>query len=142
MPSAAAEALAVAQAAAKDGGELDWDLYIAEYERRVAERHRQLMGDARAAYRAVDGWAGVKSQADWEQTVTQADEEYARGRFLIDRIGAERCLDPPLMAVLLTLRRRLIDEHGAATAADTPYATPGALVHLPNTTCSASLRSA
>jgi hypothetical protein len=34
------------------------------------------------------------------------------------RLGAERHLDPPLMAVLLTLRRRLIDEYGATTAAE------------------------
>ena len=44
--------------------------------------------------------------------------DYDRGAFLIERLGAERYLDPPLMAVLLTLRRQLIDEEGATTAAE------------------------
>ncbi len=37
---------------------------------------------------------------------------------LLERLGAERYLDPPLMAVLLGLRRRLIEEHDAQTAAE------------------------
>jgi hypothetical protein len=47
MPTVAHEALAVAQAAAAEaGGELDWELVRAEYDRRLAERHKQLLGDA------------------------------------------------------------------------------------------------
>jgi hypothetical protein len=118
MPSAAHEAYEVVAAARDADGETDWALFQAEYERRLAERHERLMGDARAAYRAMDGWGTVKSREDWEQTVERARDEYDQGAFLIDRLGAECHLDPPLIAVLLRLRRGLIDEHGATTAAE------------------------
>jgi hypothetical protein len=50
--------------------------------------------------------------------VRTASDDYDAGAFLLDRLGAQRHLDPPLMAVLLTLRRRLIDEYGATAAAE------------------------
>ena len=115
MPSPEREATQVAKQA---DGSFDWDLWQVEYDRRLAERQQQLLGDARASYRAMGGWGTVKDQADWEQIVEQARDDYDRGAFLVDRLGAERHLDPPLMAVLLGLRRRLIDEHGATTAAE------------------------
>ncbi len=118
MPSAAKEAYDIVNAARDANGEADWDSFQAEYERRLAERHERLMTDARAAYRAMDGWGSVKSQEEWEQAVAEASEEYEHGGFLIDQLGAERHLDPTLMAVLLVLRRRLVDEHGATTAAE------------------------
>src|SRR5918992_3642601 len=50
--------------------------------------------------------------------VEKAADDLETGCFLIDRLGAERYLDPELMAALLVLRRRLIDEYGAESAAD------------------------
>src|SRR5207248_3958020 len=98
--------------------EVDWELYQAEYERRLAERQERLLHEARAAFRAMDGWATVKSQEDWQATVRKAAQDLDKGGFLIERLVAERHLDPELMATLLVLRRRLIDEHGATTAAE------------------------
>jgi hypothetical protein len=119
VPTVAQEAFALARAAAEEaGGELDWELYQAEYDRLLAERHQQMLGDARAAWRAMDGWSTVRSREEWERTAQQAREDYDRGTFLLERLGAERYLDPPLMAVLLGLRRRLIEEHDARTAAE------------------------
>jgi hypothetical protein len=118
MPTAAEEAYAVAKAAQAPDVELDWELYEAEYERRLAERQKQLLSDARASFRAIDGWGTVRDQADWEPTVEQARQDYDRGAFLLERLGAERHLDPPLRATLLTFRRRLIAEHDARTAAE------------------------
>jgi hypothetical protein len=119
VPTPEEEALAVAKAAAGDAeGGCDWELFQAEYETRLAERHKRLMTDARAVFRALEGWGTVKTQEDWEQTVQQAYQDFGSGRFLIDRLGGERFVDPPLMAVLITLRRRLIAEHGATTAAE------------------------
>ena len=119
MPSAEAEALEVAKAAGRDdNGDWDWALFKAEYERRLAERQERLRHDARAVFRAMDGWHRVQTQEDWQATVQKATEDLDSGGFLIDRLGAERYLDPEMMAVLLVLRRRLIDEHGATGAAD------------------------
>jgi hypothetical protein len=115
MPRAEEEALA---AVTQPDGSHDIEAYMAEYQQRLAERHQRLRTEARAAFRAMDGWAMVKSQDDWQATVLKAAEDLDRGGFLLDRLGAERHLDPELMAVLLVLRRRLIDEHGATGAAE------------------------
>ncbi len=84
----------------------------------MAERHERLLHDARAVFRAVEGWGLVKTDEDWRQAVEQAKADLDSGGFLIERLGAERYLDPTLMAMLLVLRRRLIDEHGVTTAAE------------------------
>ena len=115
MPSAHDEALELAR---RPDGSLDPKRFEAEYERGMAERQARLTRDASAAARALDGWQRVPSQEHWLATVQQTDQDLVTGKFLIDRLGAERHLDPPLMAALLALRRRLIDDHGARTAAE------------------------
>jgi hypothetical protein len=115
MPRAEEDAIAVAQ---RPDGSFDSDAFMAEYKLRLAARHESLLRDSRAVFRAMDGWAGVKSREEWEQAVQNGDEEFERGHFLIDRLGAERHLDPTLMAVLIAIRRRLIEEHEATGAAD------------------------
>src|SRR5262249_27039865 len=84
----------------------------------VAERHRRLERDAHASWRAMEGWGNVTTEEEWQAAVIQADEDYTSGQFLLDRLGARRYLDPPLAAVLLSLRRQLVEEHGAETAAE------------------------
>ena len=49
MPRAEDEAIAVATRA---DGEIDMDVFLAEYRRGLAERHERLMHDARSAFRA------------------------------------------------------------------------------------------
>jgi hypothetical protein len=116
MPTAAQDAIVAAKAADPDG--FDWEVYQEVYKRGLAERQARLRSDARAAFRAMDGWAQVKDEAEWLAMVDQADEALATGRFLIDRLGAERNLDPELMAALIVLRRRLITEYRVTGAAD------------------------
>jgi hypothetical protein len=118
MPTAEQDALLAAQAARGEDGEWDWDLYKEVYQRGLAERQERLRTDARACFRAMDGWARVKDETEWLSVVDQAEEGLATGRFLIDRLGAERNLDPELMAALIVLRRRLICEYQATGAAD------------------------
>jgi hypothetical protein len=115
MPTAEQEALIAAQAV---GEGFDWEAYQAAYKRGLAQRQERLLTDARATFRAMDGWARIGDEADWLQTVEGADEDIATGRFLIDRLGAERSLDPKLMAALIVVRRRLIVEHRVTGAAD------------------------
>ncbi len=115
MPSAEDDAIVAAQ---RPDGSVDHEVYFAEYRRGLAERRKRLMTDARAVFRAMDGWPLVRTGDQWQETVRQAAEDLDCGGFLIDRLGAERYLDPDLMATLLVLRRRLIDEHQATTAAE------------------------
>jgi hypothetical protein len=123
MPTAEVEAweIASAEATAADGTVDEprrFEVYKAEYERRIAERRRKLTRDAQAVFRAIDGWARVESAADWHGMVAKAAADLETGGFLIDQLGSERYLEPELMAVLLVLRRRLIDEYGGESGAD------------------------
>jgi hypothetical protein len=86
-----------------------------EKDRRHAE---QLRRDARAAFRALEGWQRIGSQEEWVKVCEESQEEYQSGQFLLERLGAERHLDPKLMATLLSLRRRLVAEWGITTAAE------------------------
>ncbi len=115
MPSAEDDAIVAAQ---RPDGSVDHEVYFAEYRQGLAERRKRLMTDARAVFRAMDGWPLVRTGDQWQETVRRAAEDLERGGFLLDRLGAERYLDPVLMATLLVLRRRLIDEHQATTAAE------------------------
>ena len=118
MPTAEQEAMAAAIAARKPDGDWDWDIYKTVYQRGLAERQGRLRTDARAVHRAVDGWGRVKDEATWLEMIDKAEEGLASGRFLLDQLGAERYLEPELMAALVVLRRRLICEHRVTGAAD------------------------
>jgi hypothetical protein len=59
------------------------------------------------------------SEEDWLRIIEERGEAYESGGFLLERLGAERYLDPKLMATILTLRQRLLDEWAITTAAET-----------------------
>ena len=118
MPTAEQDAIVAARAARREDGEWDWELYKQVYQRGLAQRQERLHHDARASARAMDGWCRVKDEGDWLAMIDQADEGLATGRFLLDRLGAERHLDPELMASLIVLRRRLLCEYQVTGAAD------------------------
>ena len=89
-----------------------WRAWRAERDRRAA----QLRRDARAVYKAVEGWQRVEGEAGWLRTVGEARAAYQNGRFLVERLGAERYLDPALMATLWGLRQALVAEGGGTAA--------------------------
>jgi hypothetical protein len=82
-------------------------------------RAKQLRRNTHATSRALDGWGRMRSEDDWLRVFEEGREEYESGQFLLERLGAERYLDPKLMATLLSLRQRLIAEWGITTAAET-----------------------
>ena len=82
-----------------------------EKDRQRAQHVRQ---NARAIYRAMEGWQRVRSEEDWLKVCADSREQYESGRFFLERLGAARYLDPKLMATLLSLRQGLIAEGGMA----------------------------
>jgi hypothetical protein len=76
------------------------------------QRSKQLRWDARAVMRAMQGWREVRSMEEWQAACEDARERYQSGRFLLERLGAERFLDPQLMAKLWQLRQGLMEEYG------------------------------
>src|SRR6266536_1533606 len=73
----------------------------------------QLRRNARAVMRAFEGWGRIHSMEEWQGACDDARKRYRSGRFLIERLGAERFLDPQLMATLWQLRQGLMEEYGA-----------------------------
>jgi hypothetical protein len=94
--------------------EIEAALAAAEAER--DRRVMQLRHDARAVYSAMEGWQQIGSQDDWVHACEQAFASHDSGRFLIEQLGAERYLEPQLMAVLLGLRRGLVGSDGGSAA--------------------------
>jgi hypothetical protein len=88
--------------------------------RQADHRHyQQLRHNARAVMRAFEGWGQIRSVEEWQAACEDAAKRYQSGRFLLERLGAERFLDPQLMATLWQIRQGLIEEYGAESPAMT-----------------------
>jgi hypothetical protein len=90
--------------------------------RRAAElntQHQELRDQAQALLATVKGRRGIQRREDWEAIFKQAKIDYADGRFLLKQLGAERFLEPELMATLAQLRQDLLGGIHNPTAADT-----------------------
>jgi hypothetical protein len=78
--------------------------------------YEQLRRNARAVMRAMQGWDQVRSPEAWQEVCEEAQRRYQSGQFLLERLGAERFLDPQLMATLWHVRQSLIAQSGTASA--------------------------
>ena len=92
---------------------------VAEAVDRARPPAQQLRRTARATHRAMEGWQRMTSEQDWLRIMEESRETYESGGFLLERLGAQRYLDPKLAATILSLRQRLLDEWAITTAADT-----------------------
>ena len=82
-------------------------------------QYQELRKHARAVMRAFEGWGQIRSVEEWQAACDDAAKRYQSGRFLLERLGAERFLDPQLMAMLWQLRQGLLEEYGANSPAMT-----------------------
>jgi hypothetical protein len=93
------------------------------FQRRVQEENnaafQELRDQAQAVIAAVKGSRAIRRPEDWEGMFRKAKVEYASGRFIVERLGAERLLEPELMATLIQLRQDLLAGIDNPTAADT-----------------------
>ena len=72
-------------------------------------QHLELRRQAQGVFEAIKGRRGATTEAYWEAAFTKAHIDYASGQFLIQRLGADRQLDLPLVATLTQLRVELLD---------------------------------
>jgi len=115
-PELSADELTARAAAEGDFGEA-WKLH----QEALKKRQTKLRNDARASYRAVEEWYGLpaeEAEQRWLNTCKDASKAYRSGRFLIERLGAERAMDPELMAVVWGLRQNLLADLGVTTTAE------------------------
>ncbi len=111
----------------------DAELAAEAHERRVAAelnaQHQELRDQAQALLAAVKGRRGIYRDEDWQKKFLQAKENYESGRFLLEQLGAERYLEPELMATLAQLRRDLLVGIENPTAADTMMADSAVIAY-------------
>ncbi len=81
-----------------------------QVQRELDAQYASLKDQARSVFRAVQGRRGVRSEADWDNIRQKAEAKYQSGQFLIEQLGAERYLEPEMMATLVSLRNSLLQE--------------------------------
>ena len=81
-------------------------------------KFKRLKDDAREIFGTVRGVPGVRTPEKWAALLEKAGDDIGNGRFIVRCLGAERYLDPEVVAVLITLRQNLMAEVSHATAAD------------------------
>ena len=102
--------------------ENDLELSAQQHGRRVQqelnEQHRILKQQAIGIFAAIKGRRGASTEEYWQNAFAQAKIDYGTGKFLIERLGADRQLDLPLVATLTQLRQELLSGIGSPTIAD------------------------
>jgi hypothetical protein len=81
-------------------------------------QHQELRDKAQALLAAVKGQRGIRREDDWQAIFKKAKLDQETGSFIIKRLGAERFLEPELMAALAQLRRELVAGIEQPSAAD------------------------
>lgn len=74
----------------------------------LSEQHRILKQPAQGIFAAIKGRRGANTEEYWQDVFAQAKIDFEAGKFLIERLGADRQLDLPLVATLTQLRQQLL----------------------------------
>ena len=93
------------------------------------QQYLELQQQAQALFQTVKGLPGVAKQERWNTLVEKAAADYPNGRFLLERMGAKRYLDPELMAVLMHLRQQLLADIDKPTTVDHLHADSAILAY-------------
>lgn len=103
------------------------------YERMVQEeldeQHQILVRQAKGTFAAIKGRRGASTEEYWKQALSEAKIDYISGKFLIERLGADRQLDLPLVATLTQLRQELLSDIECPTTADQMLADSAILAY-------------
>ena len=90
----------------------DADLAAEAHEKRVAtelnSQFEELRDQSQSLIAAVKGRRGIQTDEHWQAVFLKAKINYENGRFLLQQLGAERYLEPELMATLAQLRQDLL----------------------------------
>jgi hypothetical protein len=96
----------------------DADNYELRVQEELNNQFLTLKKEAKGLFDAVKGRRGAYSEEYWQDTFKNAKESYASGKFLLERLGADRYLDLPLFATLCQLRDGLLRGIENPTTAD------------------------
>jgi hypothetical protein len=97
----------------------DSEAWCREHKQRWDRIYKELLRDAQACVRAMSLSPKLNGPEEWKETVAKSAQDYRSGRALMDQLGAtDGLLDPPTAAMLLTIRRGLIEETQAQTVSE------------------------
>jgi hypothetical protein len=82
------------------------------------EQFHALRQEAKGLFDAMKGRRGAYSEGYWQKAFMEAKEDYTNGKFLLQRLGADRHLDLQLFATLSQLRSGLLQGIDNPTAGD------------------------
>ena len=105
------------------------EVYEKEVQEYQNQQFQELQHQAQAMFRTVKGIPGIARQERWDSLVEKALTDYPTGRFLLERMGAKRYLDPELMAVLMHLRQQLLSDIEQPTMIDHMHADSAILAY-------------
>ncbi len=105
------------------------DAHEVKVQSELNAQFRELKRQAQGIFDAVKGRIGARNEEYLQQVFTNARENYSSGQFLMQRIGADRQLDLPLVATLTQLRQSLIAEIPSPTASDLMLADSAILAY-------------
>jgi hypothetical protein len=81
-------------------------------------QYRELRRQAQEVFDALKGRISARNEDNLAEVFAKAHIDYVSGQFLMQRLGADRQLDLPLVATLTQLHQTLLDGIEHATAAD------------------------
>lgn len=72
-------------------------------------QYLELRRQAQGTFEAIKGRLGARTEEYWQEAFAKARIDYNSGKFLIQRLGADRQLDLPLVATLTLLRQGILE---------------------------------
>ena len=79
---------------------------------------RRIKTGAYVLKRSYPELSALQAQEDWERACELVENNYHSGQFLIDRLGANRYLEPNISMTLLVMRQKMIEDMQIESAAE------------------------
>lgn len=81
----------------------------AKVQAELNQQYLELRRQAQGVFDAIKGRRGARTEEYWQEAFAKDKIDYTSGQFLIQRLGADRQLDLPLVATLTLLRQELVE---------------------------------
>ena len=92
--------------------------HLVKVQLELSQQHAILRKQAQGIFAAIKGRRGARSEEYWQEIFALAKVDFANGKFIVERLGADRQLDLPLVATLTQLRCDLLEGIENPTAGD------------------------
>jgi hypothetical protein len=113
--------------------DMELEIQAQKHEQKVQlelhSQYKRLRDQAKGIFAAVQGRRGANTEEYWIAAFDAAKSDYQTGKFLVERLGADRQLDLPLVATLTQLRHQILEGIEAPSIADHMLADSAVLAY-------------